>query len=139
MLIGFAVIALLDQVTKLMVRQTFELYESVPVIDGFFNITYIVNPGAAFGIFAGIDSAWVNRIFILITLAALPMVVYMYREVEEADQRFAASLILVGGGALGSEGAATARRLAGAELGARVELRARSAMSRPLLAPVGQE
>jgi len=102
MVIGFTVIALLDQIAKLLVRHNFELYESVPVIDGFFNLTYIANPGAAFGLFAGIDSVWVNRIFILITFAALPLVVYMYREVEAADRRLAVSLILVGGGALGN-------------------------------------
>ena len=102
MVIGFVVIALLDQIAKLVVRQNFELYESVPVIDGFFNLTYITNPGAAFGMFAGIDSVWVNRTFILITFAALPLVVYMYREVVAVDRRFAASLILVGGGALGN-------------------------------------
>ena len=100
--IGFTVIALLDQITKLLVRKNFELYESVSVIDGLFNLTYITNPGAAFGLFAGIDSVWVNRIFILITFAALPLVVYLYREVESQERRLAVSLILVGGGALGN-------------------------------------
>ena len=102
MAIGFTVIALLDQITKQLVRQNFELYESMPIIDGLFNLTYITNPGAAFGLFAELDSVWVNRIFILITFAALPFVVYLYREVESHERRLAASLILVGGGALGN-------------------------------------
>lgn len=102
MVIGFALIALLDQATKLLVRRNFELYESVPVIDGLFNLTYIANPGAAFGLFAGLNSVWVNRIFILITFAALPFVVYLYHEVAHQEKRLAVSLILVGGGALGN-------------------------------------
>ena len=45
-----AVILILDQATKLYVDAHFELYESVPVIPGWFHLTYIRNQGAAFGI-----------------------------------------------------------------------------------------
>lgn len=44
-------IAVLDQITKYVVRMTFALGESRPVIDGFFDLTYIRNTGAAWGIF----------------------------------------------------------------------------------------
>lgn len=102
LVIGFAVIVALDQITKQLIRQKFSLYESVPVIDGFFNLTFIENPGAAFGFLADAGSVWVGRVFILITLIAVPLVVYLYREVESQDRRLAAALILVGGGAIGN-------------------------------------
>ena len=43
-------VAFLDQLTKFVVQQEMALHESIPVIPGFFHITYILNKGAAFGI-----------------------------------------------------------------------------------------
>jgi signal peptidase II len=39
-----------DQASKFVVQNEMVLHESVPVIPGFFHITYILNRGAAFGI-----------------------------------------------------------------------------------------
>lgn len=47
------VITLLDQATKAWIRADFALGESRPVISGFFNFTYLRNPGAAWGLFGG--------------------------------------------------------------------------------------
>lgn len=44
----FAII-LVDQASKSYVSKNFRLHESVEVIDGFFNLTYVRNKGAAFG------------------------------------------------------------------------------------------
>lgn len=46
-------IILLDQATKEWVRGTFSLLETHPVIPGLFNLTYIRNTGAAWGMFSG--------------------------------------------------------------------------------------
>lgn len=49
--LAIALIALvLDQAVKIAVEQTMRLGESIEVIPGFFNIHYILNPGAAFSI-----------------------------------------------------------------------------------------
>jgi len=45
-----AVLVLADQVSKTIVVRTMSLYESVPIIQNFFNFTYITNDGMAFGI-----------------------------------------------------------------------------------------
>ncbi len=45
----FAVVAV-DQLTKMMVHSSFDLGQSIKLIDGFFNLTYVRNTGAAFGI-----------------------------------------------------------------------------------------
>ena len=56
----FLVVALfvliLDQLTKYYVVSNFYLGESVPVIENIFHWTYILNPGAAFGMLEG--SRW---------------------------------------------------------------------------------
>src|SRR5207237_3531371 len=41
----------LDRWTKTLIQRRFDLNESISVIDGFFNITYVRNTGVAFGIF----------------------------------------------------------------------------------------
>ena len=39
-----------DQVSKILIRLNMSLYESIPVITNFFNLTYVTNDGMAFGI-----------------------------------------------------------------------------------------
>ena len=39
-----------DQISKIIIRMNMTLYESIPVITNFFNITYVTNDGMAFGI-----------------------------------------------------------------------------------------
>ena len=46
-------IVVLDQVTKVSVMESMRLHESIPVITNLFSITYIRNPGAAFGFLFG--------------------------------------------------------------------------------------
>lgn len=46
----FFVLLALDQLVKMLVMLSMTPGESVPVIKGFFHITYVLNPGAAFGI-----------------------------------------------------------------------------------------
>ena len=62
---------LIDQVTKFYIDHSMALYSSIPVIDNVFSITYIRNPGAAFGLFA--ESGF--RIPFLTWVSLLAMVV----------------------------------------------------------------
>ncbi len=53
MFVGTAgTVLILDLFTKLIVQQTLHLYESIPVLGDAFRLTYIYNPGAAFGLHA---------------------------------------------------------------------------------------
>ena len=45
-------VILLDQATKLFVQAHMALYESIPMIPNYLDITYTQNPGAAFSMFA---------------------------------------------------------------------------------------
>ena len=45
-------VVLLDQLTKAWILATLRLHEGFSLIDGFFNIVHVRNPGAAFGFLA---------------------------------------------------------------------------------------
>ncbi len=49
-LFASAILVLADQISKFIIRNNMNLYESIVVIPSFFNITYITNDGMAFGI-----------------------------------------------------------------------------------------
>lgn len=53
-------VVILDQFSKYIVVENMALGESIPIIEEVFHLTYILNPGAAFGMFAH------NRLFLLL-------------------------------------------------------------------------
>ncbi len=64
------VIAVADQVSKLLVLQNIPLYHQVPVLDGVVHLTYVQNTGAAFSSFEGMQ--WLFAlIFLLLTAGIL--------------------------------------------------------------------
>ena len=93
-------VIVMDQYTKLLVMQRFRLYESVTVIPGFFNLTYVRNKGAAFGILAGMEGAWRTVFFIAISLVALSVLMVLVR--KTGARLTLLSYALISGGALGN-------------------------------------
>jgi len=71
-------IILLDQWTKALVQQRMGLLESIPVIPNLFSLTYIRNPGAAFGLFVGMNPAYRTLFFLVITVAAIVVIGYFF-------------------------------------------------------------
>lgn len=100
--IGAAVVIVLDQITKAAIISRFELYESYPVIKGFFNLVYVLNPGAAFGFLANASELFRSIFFIGITLAVLLMIVYYIIKVELENTFYVVSLTLIFAGAVGN-------------------------------------
>lgn len=66
----------LDQISKLYIASNLILYKKNPIINNFFNITYVQNKGAAWGILDG------NTVFlVLITLIALFIIIrFIFKE-----------------------------------------------------------
>lgn len=94
------VVLILDQATKLYVDGHFRLHETVPVIRGFFNLTYVRNKGAAFGILA--DNAIRIPFFITVSIVAMLGILWYLRRLR-ADQKWAVfSLSLIFSGAFGN-------------------------------------
>ena len=92
-----AVAVALDQITKYLVVTNMELYESIEVIPGIFNFTYIQNDGAAFGSLD--DARWV--FMILSTVMIIAILGYMFWK-KPQDKLLLSSLILVVGGGIGN-------------------------------------
>jgi signal peptidase II len=93
----------LDQATKHLVARTVDLYESVPVIPGFFNITRIHNKGAIFGTFSQTNNKLVFVLLTAASLAALSFVVYYFFKTPSADKFMKVALTLIAAGALGNQ------------------------------------
>ena len=92
------VLVIIDQVSKIYVAGNFYLGESVPVIDGFFNFTYVRNPGAAFG-FGGAFHNWIRYSLFLVlpVLACLWLVVLLVKSLAGSKvMTYAYTLILAG-------------------------------------------
>ncbi len=93
----FAVLLILDQATKIIVKNTFMLHETREVIPGFFNLTYILNPGAAFGFLARMNESYRQLFFVLVTFIAIAAVAYLlYKEHHMKLRAFSYTLIIAG-------------------------------------------
>jgi signal peptidase II len=97
-----AIIVLLDQATKALVRARLPLHESVTVIPGFFDLTHVRNTGAAFGMLNSVDFAYKPVVMVLVAVVAL-LAVAVYAFTLPPDQRLARwGLALILGGAIGN-------------------------------------
>jgi signal peptidase II len=89
----------LDLITKLLIQRSFTLYQQVQVIGDYVRLTYIYNPGAAFGIHLGEYSRF---IFLFLSLLALAALAGMYWVTPVRDRVRLMSIALICGGALGN-------------------------------------
>jgi len=87
----------IDQLVKFGVRIVFHEGESVPVIPGVFNLTYVHNIGAAFGLFPGRQP-----VFIATSLAVLFVIAAYWRRARPVEWPVVVALGLVSAGALGN-------------------------------------
>jgi signal peptidase II len=96
-LVLFVFTIVLDQVTKFYIQGSMFMGMSQPVIPGIFHITYILNPGAAFGILEN-----QRLFFIFVAVAILVVAAYFYSRLlkEPLLLRYGAGLLL--GGAVGN-------------------------------------
>ncbi len=97
MLVVALVGVFLDQLTKYIVRGTIPLNRSIKVIKDYFYMDHVKNTGAAFGMFRG-----QNRIFIIISLAAICFIIFIYYRQFKESTWMKISLGLLLGGALGN-------------------------------------
>ena len=78
------------------------LHDAYPVIDGFFNIVYVRNPGAAFGFLAGASPLFRSVFFLAVTLAAIFLILYYLRQTTTEEVSLVLSLALILAGAVGN-------------------------------------
>lgn len=99
--ITFAVVAL-DQLTKMMVHSTFDLDQSIKIIDGFFSLTYVRNTGAAWGILGHARYTFRQLFFLSIPPLAVFIIVLFLYSLPETERLEIYALSLISGGAIGN-------------------------------------
>ena len=101
-LLAFTASLSLDVLTKQLVTRNLVFSDRIEIVDGFFYLTHVRNPGAAFGLFAG----WPDQIrlafFVGISLLALGIVVSFFRRLAPGDRLSALALGFISGGAVGN-------------------------------------
>lgn len=91
-----------DQLSKLWIIDVFQLYESREIIPGLFNLVYVVNPGAAFSMFADVDSPWRHYFFLIIGCIAVVGLTIAYMKFKVENKYYYLPIGLIVGGALGN-------------------------------------
>ncbi|SLM27720.1 Lipoprotein signal peptidase [Desulfamplus magnetovallimortis] len=94
-------IIVFDQITKYLIISNFMLHETM-AITGFFNITHVLNPGGAFGLFAD-HSAVLRKFFFLFVSSAVALILlWFYKKTWERYTFFSCGLAAIFGGAVGN-------------------------------------
>ncbi len=97
-----AVIVVLDQLTKALIRSKLALHDSINVVPGMLDITHVRNTGAAFGMLNDMQFRYKAGVMVLIAIAAL-VAVGIYATTLPRGQRIARlGLALILGGAVGN-------------------------------------
>jgi len=96
------IVVLADQVTKKIIMASLALHEYIVVIDGFFNITHVLNPGGAFGFFATQSEMVRKLVFLVLSSGVALFILWFYRRVAVTHVFLSWGLALIFGGAVGN-------------------------------------
>jgi signal peptidase II len=97
-----AILLLLDYTSKEWVLTNLSFADRIEVIDGFFYITHVRNPGAAFSLFADAPERLRMFFFVGISLLAVGIIASFYRQLAPGDRLPAFALGSILGGAGGN-------------------------------------
>lgn len=95
LIIGIMVI--LDQVSKYVIKAQMNIEDSIPVLGSFFQITYIENDGAAFGVQLGSP-----KLFIMLSVIAAILVFYYLLRMRDKNWLPQLALAFIAAGAIGN-------------------------------------
>ena len=91
-------ILVFDHYTKWYIRTSFDIYQSKPVIENFFHLTYVTNDGMAFGLsFPGGKS-----LLLLVTIILTIFIIFLLYNEKNGHPLIKYGLSLILGGAFGN-------------------------------------
>ncbi len=96
------VIVVFDQITKIWIDTDMKLYESIPVFDGWFSLTYVRNTGAAFSMFADMSETYRVPFFSGVAVVAVAAILYFVRSTPASQKIVLIACGFVLGGAVGN-------------------------------------
>jgi len=93
-----------DQWTKVVVERHLFLNEFITIVPNFFDIRYIRNTGAAFGLMARLPDGARMPFLIGVSILAMALIFYLFVKAEKERTAYLLSLSLVFAGAIGNLG-----------------------------------
>ena len=85
-----------------MVQGSLNVYESVPIIEGFFNLVHVRNRGMAFGFMNRPDMDFGFWVLVSATVLAIVLLFFWFYRMENENNWITLGLSLILGGALGN-------------------------------------
>lgn len=99
MLVGFITLPLIviDQLSKIYISTHMMMYESIPLIPNWLDITYTQNPGAAFSMFANLPPIFRTVFLFVLSATAIVVLLVMIAQTDEISLiSIAFALVLAG-------------------------------------------
>lgn len=93
-----AFLVAIDQVSKYFIRDLIDRSDSIPVIDGFFNLVYRTNKGAAWSFLANKD--W--GIYVLASISLVASIIMVVLLFKSKNRKFKAVLTILCAGSIGN-------------------------------------
>jgi len=91
---------IIDQITKIAIDRSMHLFDSIPIFENFFHITYVRNKGAAFSFLS--NASWRLPFFITVSIIAALVILVAFSKLRD-DQKLAhISLAMIFSGAVGN-------------------------------------
>jgi len=88
--------------TKFWVTLHIPRHYSISVVEGFFNLTHIRNPGVAFGLFARHESEYKVLFLVIVTIIAIIAILSIFHQSPDNKRAVRVGLILIFSGAIGN-------------------------------------
>ena len=95
-------VIIIDQISKVIVLGTIDRYESIKVIEGFFNLVHVRNRGMVFGLMNRPEIGPGYYFLVFITIVAVLVIFFWFFRLKREDGGLLIGLSLVLGGAVGN-------------------------------------
>lgn len=89
-----------DQITKVYIDGSMRLFDSIPILDNFFHITYVRNRGAAFSFLS--NASWRLPFFITVSIIAAMVILIAFRKLQDDQKLAQIALAMIFSGAVGN-------------------------------------
>ena len=95
-------VIVLDQLSKVYIQKTMKLHQTIKVIDGLFDITYVLNKGAAFSFLADKPEGFTIPFFVIVSVIAIGIIGFLFYKTEKSDYVSLIAFALLLGGSIGN-------------------------------------
>ena len=89
-----AIIIFIDQIIKYLIYSNMDLYDSIPIINNIFHITYVRNFGAAFSILQNQQKFFISMTLIVVII--IFFVIFVYKRKLHTSVIYSLSFIVAG-------------------------------------------